>query len=1309
MKRSVIYLSMLTALSAMTLTGCGAGDAPYDEVAKDPDMITSKSIDDSGDKQYLYVRSVGNAPRYAANIAGFSQGREKIVTIRRTAAGLQVREIDRDTVTENHATRFTDDINKAPVLTIPGEYVDYKCSIDSYGHCTNSEEQNVDADVKWQNKKYFVPDFASVAIADIGWSDIGTFSCMKESVSQHLATDGNWKGYEMNLEEGVINIEIEHTYTVNNSCLGKFYHTSLSDLSFTTTEFISIVALDQLVRKNYKAVTYNETAKHTFGFSTTSHKVRNNTYTSGIEGNYLRFINRWDPERENITYYLSNNFFEQKNKPFLDATTEAIKIINAQNEWANTGLPTLKIEQAKEHHHGDLRYSNITLFDEPLDNGLLGYGPHASNPLTGEIVSARVDQYGGNLLAQAKFDYLSLRILYNAGRLDEAQINDLIPNAGYKTTVDIITKTEKISHNPAETKSLFTNSPLHFARSLESENNLQLDNSFGLNPDSIQDGPKSLIKAEKIKAELAVFRRTHNMYATTNELSGKSLTKLPTGLKGYEIDWSDSRLWKGNQVGKELKLFNDLPENVQKDLALKLAVSGYSATLIHELGHNFGLRHNFAGSRDKDNFWGDKDIKELNSLLINATGDKNLSVAAETSSIMDYNLNTNHTLGRYDLAALRYGYARNVLDANGKIHSLKSEDAVRLKRLNSGLLTSADDAGALFKIKDSAGLYKYEFCTDGNLSLNADCNWHDRGTNKSEIVDHFINRYQDLYSVHNVRFDRQNFGENSLLSYTLGRKYTFDALHKFLQHTAMTDDISPSVFSTDYTDTDSKNGIGFWADAYQAREKVGGFFLKVAAQESSIVKVEVDLEDKTTGVTEHDSITYPLEKILDNFAILNTSPEFAIGQGIKSPADDPAAFEALLTEYLDSQLQRKFYLTNLKFTATGKPLNSFNAPNPSPLHPYVNDRDVLGIWPDKLLAVRNLAKHTTISDSSDGHYALLDATPHDPSSNSFGDIFKGMLCKMVQGPNLKITSSKTGLSPMITTEFSDTCFNGPFSAMKADVMALMPNSNEEDLDYASQIIEALDSYDWALTKYFGFDTLYGRTKGKANLLQMMIRQVKLTSKDADTLGQEKARHWREFVSLEKDNYALTPAKISVAGSKVDAKIQLDNGFNYVATDHNILAALLIQRVKNGQAWLKDGKDSTNSFNNQKLTMYITSINSYNLGSTLEKIALAPLMKLFVIAPTAGVSIDSAIQQIATKVLTTAEIKALTQSEIVAVTVAISTIANDLSTFHGKPGTDQLQIDHAMGNQKVLIGQLIRDMKVLEYLAEQQDSDGQFKL
>ncbi len=134
-------------------------------------------------------------------------------------------------------------------------------------------------------------------------------------------------------------------------------------------------------------------------------------------------------------------------------------------------------------------------------------------------------------------------------------------------------------------------------------------------------------------------------------------------------------------IGLALEYENETdPERVYLDLRSQI----YKATMLHEIGHTVGLRHNFEGSFDATNFhdeyWEQREpsLKNL-AEQVDVPGEFYQLVEEETivtdaqkigrmqeyqySSIMDYGMKFNtdfHGLGKWDHAAVLLGYANAV-------------------------------------------------------------------------------------------------------------------------------------------------------------------------------------------------------------------------------------------------------------------------------------------------------------------------------------------------------------------------------------------------------------------------------------------------------------------------------------------------------------------------------------------------------------------------------------------------------------------------------------------------------------------------
>ncbi len=1149
MKKSLLYLAMS---STVLLAGCGAGEEPFKEVPRDENEVTTAKIDKAGERQYMYIRSVGKAPRYAASIRGLSQGDPKLVTLTKSKNGIQVNQIDRDNIGLGHDTRYPNKFNEAPILTIPGAYIDYKCQEDKWRECINVEEVNNDKDLKWYDKRYFVPDLAATKIAEMGINDIFMFGqCVTETEEPRLVRTEGWKGYEFDLDSGVINIEIEHTYQASPSCLNKFYRGSLDNLSFKTSEFISIVAVDLLASKDYKAIPYSEDENGTYGFFRTTHTYRDGTDSDGVDGYVRSYMNRFNPEKEQITYYLSNNFYLDKNKPYLDAANQTITALNIQNKLYQTGFPELVLEQANDKHHGDLRYSNITLFDEPLDNGLAGYGPSAANPLTGEIVSGRVNQYSSNLKQGSVRYYRQVRLDYNRGKLDAKSATELT-GVPYEAVSIAVEPSVKVPMQASE----------YQAPGLQQEAQARV-----LSIEPANEEFNSLVSFDK---ETQDFWSENSMMHVDNVFAeGGKNRELPRGIKGHRIDWKNPAFWVDGTVGGKLIAFEAIPVQLQDELTTKLAAQAFAGTLSHELGHNFGLRHNFAGSRDAENAFTPAQLAQLNAAFAEA-GYPTLNAKADFASQMDYNVNRFATLLQpYDLAALRFGYAREVegdviienptpeqqklieeaekakqeaIDNQTLIKrnfvSLKEEDEKRRQELEAGNIKGDTQFGSLFNVAKEHKLRSYSFCTDGHVTLNSNCNRSDAGENLDDIAQFYIDRYNDSYETNNLRHNRQSLYEDHSLSYTVRRKRQFDEIRQFVEDVSFLEDIFslPENFFASDCKAKADAGTDAWYCANQrAMNKSADFFLKLMGENDATVDVTFKFKsDDSVGLRQ----SYNFAELLKEYRFKQSSMnnKFEPGDVIARFSDSPEALKELILQSKISEAYRDRLYPEVTFS--GRLLNGMKTPASSPNHPYVNERDVLGVWPDKLLAVRALVSRTTArSTTSRGYKALADLPQIKP-------IFTDMLCKMTMGEGPGLVSGGKAL------------FVGDCGA-SGKLDEYLPYF----VDFADQSVEPLPNYDRSVSRYLGFDTVNGQPKGKSNLLELILRQVVLASVDSDYQGEEKARVWREHVGIHLANPGLdTQAEIAL------------NGRVYAATSENVLALGLIKRINEINAFIEANPD-----------------------------------------------------------------------------------------------------------------------------------------
>ncbi|NQZ19959.1 MAG: zinc-dependent metalloprotease, partial [Bdellovibrionales bacterium] len=192
----------------------------------------------------------------------------------------------------------------------------------------------------------------------------------------------------------------------------------------------------------------------------------------------------------------------------------------------------------------------------------------------------------------------------------------------------------------------------------------------------------------------------------------------------------------------KLKDWTLLTDRQQRQLTEILVVHYYIPTLVHEIGHNLGLRHNFLGSADVENYYTAEEQKKLG-----LTGD------VRYSSIMDYNyssLNGLSTFGHYDLATLRFGYDRTLDTTDGQRVAVESD-----------ILTQ-------FLLNPEAPeLKRYRYCTDENAGASIECDRFDEGANDLELTNHYIETYYNRYKYANRKNRSRNFSEYGIVNHII--------------------------------------------------------------------------------------------------------------------------------------------------------------------------------------------------------------------------------------------------------------------------------------------------------------------------------------------------------------------------------------------------------------------------------------------------------------------------------------------------------------------------------------------------------------
>ena len=787
------------------------------------------------------------------------------------------------------------------------------------------------------------------------------------------------------IEAGAINIVVEKTFTTSSSWLcsmWNYFDDKLSNSTFTVDFSYSIVALDQLATPGYEAVNYPIPDHDEFGFFKNEEKILDDNFDS-LRKTEKYLLNRWSPNRANneLVYHLSDSFNKSENKLLKEASYEAFKIMN--KGFAKAGIPfQLKLEEPSGKNPGDLRNTMLVLVDDPLDNGLLGYGPSVSNPLTGEIVQAHTNMYSGVLkgmtrrvweaavdisIDQAKSNFESKQIEMD---LDPNALTGLIPDAKITETInkfkgitpeptaDLIKDVKSASENFSE--QVLSIAQMMHGHEIEEDKdshdhdhnheNVFIDRKKALAISKIKNTAliEKQIKAHRLQKQdfkmTDLFRAMNDDNSELGELERK-LTKdnarlqlwaennayaqefFPVGGTSKVIYPELSMISGAVNEDGTLKRWNELNPAQKKEARDKILVRTYTSTLIHEIGHNLGLRHNFSGSFDKDNFYSEEEAKQIG-----------LKSAPAYSSIMDYafsEFNELGAFGKYDKAALKFAYARKVELADGS---------------EAKIGESISDFDKKFQRKE------YMFCTDGNAGLSSQCNRFDEGTTFEEIAKFRIKRYEDAYKYRNFRDDRDSFTSYGIYSYLIWRMRELNQIRDIVEEyehftTIWEKEAFNNVFKLCTTDPQYKElpVCMMLVDRYNASKIVADFFIKI-----------INTPDHTCAIAQVES---PSQVVLfEKLSDIYDEKKFSIDY-VTTTCFDPAVEAYLKERYPDYNL--------LVVGETGKFLNGFKDNDPNYI--YSSDRAVRGIWVDKLVATKALFSRRWRNFSTDDeHIALTD-------------------------------------------------------------------------------------------------------------------------------------------------------------------------------------------------------------------------------------------------------------------------------------------------------------------------------------------------
>lgn len=358
-------------------------------------------------------------------------------------------------------------------------------------------------------------------------------------------------------------------------------------------------------------------------------------------------------------------------------------------------VPDYLVKQGVERvgytpREGDFRKNYLWIVNQNLENGLLGYGPTADDPLTSQSISSQAHVY------TAPMNYYATRFIdhmkYLNGELTGEGIRENDLNiARAKASRDRFAELNKI---PSEKLNAKLNAKL--LNQDKKAHKLQREMLLAKKP--IFDYAKADRGLKALTATGALSTSLDNaiesyVLKTAGAKSLDELKDMPSDLLGSVLSHKDNAYiremkktmsQKGYCFGSSADgMFSDAEslfwakkyegrydyDNIHKEIRAQVL----RATALHEMGHTFGLRHNFAGSSDSMNYFNQywdarteqvfkkQDVETLSDLysIWDVSDDQIASGmhVAQYSSIMDYYEDNYHGLGRYDHAAILYAYS----------------------------------------------------------------------------------------------------------------------------------------------------------------------------------------------------------------------------------------------------------------------------------------------------------------------------------------------------------------------------------------------------------------------------------------------------------------------------------------------------------------------------------------------------------------------------------------------------------------------------------------------------------------------------
>lgn len=722
------------------------------------------------------------------------------------------------------------DRDKEELLSVPVKY--YKLeTVDAYGTKVINPKL---IDAKKEEADYVEIDWTKNTIpasnTPFAFFDMGT--CWQAQTSETV-TD-----LDMRLaKDGVLNFSLASSYTVRPECATQTREALQAN--YNTSERISFMK-----RKNAQLddtqfapnISLKAQSAMNFAIFTTSDENTSPDVRQGREGSVNYHPNIHDFRNGKVLEYWIGGLTKsapERRALIEQATREVIAEWNDAFHKAFKGTSlersgdyvVLHIEDDNSRGRlGDLDKNYLWYFDLPTENGLLGVAQSAPNPYSGTFISGNVMVYSGNSEQQVRAFIQS----YTEGRNYEKMLEQAKQEALAEFQKQEAEAAKAAAGAPAAagsaagagdaagkaasmtkalgsyfSKLILSSRPVIQERATSKYTSMMASYKAGkklsrkaLNgrtivSDTTITSNKAFSASELRKALSGDFKDDPMMLEAiiAREIARTDSTLSPQ-IKALLVQQAKAKEMKAklNQAiakrgGCLMYTRNDYNDRFLETDFKTLFKNEIKATLLHEVGHSLGLRHNFKASYDKANF---KFAGESDDVKRNYTSIMDYIAAPE----MEY-----MGPGTYDVHALRAIYtglvelsdAAKKIVKDGAIQNSKKES---FKVVNNGFI-QLEDVKKFFGFRTWADMQKqnldksrllkhYAQCHDELVGIEPACARYDQGASATEIVQNEIQDYHRSYATVYNAGDKINFGWSQKIAAIRRTISTFQTVRGFL-------------------------------------------------------------------------------------------------------------------------------------------------------------------------------------------------------------------------------------------------------------------------------------------------------------------------------------------------------------------------------------------------------------------------------------------------------------------------------------------------------------------------------------------------